>query len=134
MKRLFGAILCACILLGCLAGCGSADDAYIPTGDGMTWDEDYTGPTSATRPDETVQDLSLAYRPSASMNPYLCTDITNRVLFSLIYQGLFTVDRDYNVEPMLCARYTVSDDMTSYTFYVAPRHTPKFPQLLVTPC
>ena len=123
MKRLFGVILCACILLSCLAGCGSTEDAYTPTGDGMTWDEDYTGPTTATRPDETVQDLNLAYRPSASMNPYLCTDITNRVLFSLLYQGLFTVDRNYNVEPMLCARYTVSDDMTCYTFYVDAKAT-----------
>ena len=123
MKRLLGAFLCACMLLCCLAACSSTDDAYIPTGDGLTWDEDYTGPTTATRPDETVQDLTLAYRPSVSMNPYACTDITNRTLFSLIYQGLFAVDRNYNVEPMLCSRYTVSTDMTSYTFYVDPKAT-----------
>ena len=123
MKQLLLVSLCAALLCGLFAGCGNREDAYIPTGDGMTWDEDYTGPTTATRPDETIQDLTLAYNPNMSMNPYLATDTTNRALFSLIYQGLFTIDRDCNVEPMLCSRFTVSDDMTTYTFYVDNKAT-----------
>jgi peptide/nickel transport system substrate-binding protein len=40
-----------------------------------------------------------------------------------LYQGLFTVDRDYNVEPVLCSRYAISDDMTTYTFYIDEKAT-----------
>ena len=118
MKRILSLILALALLCATASGCGNSADAYVPTGDGLTWDEDYTGPTTATQPDETVQDLTLAYDPDSPLNPYYCTDITNQTLFSLIYQGLFTVDRNYDVEPMLCSRYTVSDDMTVYTFYV----------------
>ena len=38
------------------------------------------------------------------------------MLFSLIYQGLFSVDRNYNAVPILCKSYTVSADLTEYTF------------------
>ena len=123
MKRVLPLILSIALVCSMLAGCGNTDEPYIPTGDGLTWDEDYTGPTTATQPDNSVRDMALAYNPKASMNPYFCTDITNRTLFSLIYQGLFTVDRNYNVEPMLCGRFHVSNDMTEYTFYVDSKAT-----------
>ena len=114
MKRFIAIFLLLAMLL---AGCGS-DDPYIPSGDGLTWDEDYTGPI-ATRPsDEEIQSLTLTYYPETSMNPYTCTDYTNRALFSLIYQGLFCTDRNYNVEPVLCSRYTMSANMTTYTFFI----------------
>ena len=114
MKRYIAIFLLLALLL---AGC-SSDDPYVPSGDGLTWDEDYTGPI-ATRPaDDEVQELTLAYYPEETMNPYTCTEYTNRTLFSLIYQGLFCVDRNYNVEPVLCSRYTMSENMTTYVFYV----------------
>lgn len=114
MKRFIAMILLLALVL---AGCGS-DDPYIPSGDGLTWDEDYTGPV-ATRPaEEEEQSITLTYYPDVSMNPYTCTDYTNRALFSLIYQGLFCTDRNYNVEPVLCSRYSISASMTTYTFYI----------------
>lgn len=117
MKRHIALLLCAALLCS-LCACGRSNDAYVPTGNGLTWDEDYTGPTY-TQPQETqTQELSLPYYPGESMNPYLCTDFTNRALFSLLYQGLFTVDRNYNVEPLLCKSYSVSQDMKTYTFYI----------------
>lgn len=114
MKRIFALLLCICLLL---AGCGNTSQAYTPTGDGLTWDEDYTGPAT----DKTEQEqeaLVLTYYPEITMNPYQCTDFTNRALFSLIYQGLFCVDRSYNVQPMLCKSYRISEDMMTYTFYI----------------
>ena len=114
MKRILCFFLC-CVLL---AGCGNAADSYVPTGDGLTREEGYTGPT-ATRPQEDrEQELTLTYYPDRSMNPYLCTDFTNRALFSLLYQSLFVVDRNYNVEPQLCKKFSMSQDMKSYTFYI----------------
>lgn len=111
--------LCSALFLGLLSGCVSDPNApYVPTGDGLTWEEDYTGPVVTKPTEEQVQELTLTYYPNRSMNPYLCTDFTNRALFSLLYQSLFVIDRDYHAEPQLCKKYSVSEDMRSYTFYL----------------
>lgn len=108
-------ILCLCLIL---AGCNQ-ETAYVPTGDGLA---DYTQATEAadvTAPGELQEQTlvySMAYYADDGFNPYLCEGYTNRLMFSLIYQGLFAVDKDYNVEPILCKSYTVSEDMRTYTF------------------
>ena len=113
MRRLFLLFLCAVLLCGC-----TGKGEYVPTGDGLNWDEDYTGPTYTQETEPSEQALSISYYPEETMNPLECTDFTNRALFSLLYQGLFIVDRDYNVEPMLCKQYSMAEDMRSYTFYI----------------
>ena len=119
MKRIVSLLLCSMLLLSALSGCsGDPNAPYTPTGDGLTWDEDYTGPNVVKPTQPQDQKLSLTYYPDRSMNPYLCGDFTNRALFPLLYQSLFIVDRDYHVEPMLCKQYSVSEDMRSYTFYM----------------
>lgn len=118
MKRIFAWVLCALLALGMFSGCADSDGAYTPTGDGLSYDENYTGPVY-TRPQEEGQEkLTLTYYPKVTMNPIQCTDFTNRALFSLLYQSLFAVDRDYNIEPILCKSYKVSKDMKKYTFYL----------------
>lgn len=117
MKRWIAWLLILCMSCALLAGCGSSDDAYIPTGDALEYDEDYTGPTVEASTPEQEQKLSLTYYKNRSLHPYECTDYTNRVLFSLIYQGLFAVGRDYEVTPILCKSYRRSEDMRVYTFY-----------------
>lgn len=114
MKRLIAILLCVALSLG-LFGCGK-DQGYTPTGDGLTWDEDYTG--EATRPttDGSSQVVTLTYYRTKTMNPYSCTDFTNRALFSLLYQSLFIVDRSYEIQPLLCKNYSVSEDMKTWTF------------------
>lgn len=117
MKRISWLLLAAVLLMAILTGCDNTSDAYVPTGDGLSWDEDYTGPVY-TRPQTQEQEsLTLAYYPEKSMNPLLSTDFTNRALFSLLYQSLFTVGRDYRTEPQLCKNYRVSEDMKTYVFY-----------------
>ncbi len=113
MKRLTALLLCLCVVL---CGCNS-DGAYTPTGDGLSYDENYTGVHNTPQTDDAPKELSLPYYQDRSLNPYLCSDFTNRALFSLLYQSLFTTDRDYVTEPQLCKSYMVSDDMKSYTFY-----------------
>ena len=117
MKRIMSTALVLVLLLSLLAGCNTEQAPYTPTGSGLTWDEDYMGP--ATQPQESQQTLRLTYYPDRSMNPFICTDFTNRALFALLYQSLFAVDRSYNVEPQLCKNYRVSQDMKTYTFYIA---------------
>ena len=112
MKRLFAIVLCLCMLL---CGCGiGKKNPHIPTGDGLENGPDHTGPQG--NPDTGTQTFSLPYYKDKSLNPYTCADFTNRVLFSLLYQGLFTIDRDYTVQPQLCKTFTVSQDMKTYTF------------------
>lgn len=116
MKRLLAFILC---LLVCnLWGCSTEDTPYVPTGNGLADDEYAIQDTTSPEGESAEQELVLVYYPDKTMNPYTCTDFTNRALFSLIYQGLFTVDSDYNVHPILCSSYVVADDMRTYEFYI----------------
>ena len=119
MKRCAAWLLILCLICTLFAGCSSGDEAYVPTGDAMEYEEDYTGPTEPPTEEEPEgQVLSLTYYPEISLNPYKCRDYTNRVLFSLLYQGLFATNRDNQVLPILCKNYRMSRDMRIYTFYI----------------
>lgn len=117
MKRLT-ALLLALVLTGtCLSGCGSKDDGeYVPTGRALYVEgqdlEEYLAE------EKEPQEMSLAYYPDRSMNPLIGNNITNRVLFSLIYQGLFAVDRNNEPYPILCSAYQVSPSNMTYTYYL----------------
>ena len=113
MKKLLAGVLCLCLLL---CGCGkSGNDPYTPTGNGLEYSPEHTGPVTPPPQEDTVENFSLPYYKDKSLNPYTCTDFTNRVLFSLLYQSLFSIDRAYNVQPQLCKNFTVSQDMKTYT-------------------
>ena len=117
MKKWIALTLCLSLCLG-LLGCVPENREYVPSGGQLVMDT--PGDTDAvapTQPDE-EQELTLIYYPDRSMNPFLCSDYTNRALFSLIYQGLFSINRDYEAVPILCSRYAVSQDMMTYTFYL----------------
>lgn len=118
MKRLLCLLLCCCTVFSLLTGCQSSDEPYVPTGDGLTWDDEDPNAAATQPPASEAQELTLIYYPDITLNPLRCTDFTNKAILSLMYQGLFTVDRDYNVEPMLCSRYTMSESMRTYTFYL----------------
>lgn len=119
--RKIALLLCLALIFGLFTGCDS-QEAYVPTGNAL---EDASAPSEQTDPvasdsQEEAKSYTLAYYPADGFNPYLCEGFTNRMLFSLLYQGLFTVDRTNQVEPMLCKSYTMSEDMESYTFYLEP--------------
>lgn len=115
MKRIVAWLCLICLLV---TGCSYMDGEYTPTGDGLTYD-DPDSDAIAPSEEEKEQELVMVCNSSETMNPFLCTDVTNRTLFSLIYQSLFVSDSNYKTHPMLCQRYTVSDDMKRYTIYLA---------------
>ena len=119
MKRFLVALLALVLLL---SACGTQGE-YVPTGDGLSYDEDYTGPVNTRPLEQNDQLLTMPYYAQITMNPLQCTDYTNRALISLIYQSLFVVDRQYQVEPMLCSSYSMAQDMRSYEFYVDEKAT-----------
>lgn len=116
MKRVLSIVFVLSILLSLLSGCQTEQAPYTPTGSALTMDDE---PGGATIPQESNQSVTLTYYPDRTMNPLLSTDFTNRTLVSLLYQSLFTVDRNYTVSPLLCKNYRVSQDMKTYTFYIA---------------
>ena len=114
MKRILALLLAAVLVLS-LCACVPEEDVYIPTGGALNWD-DPQQTTETTSPVD--RELITVYTPSDTYNPYQTTDLNNQVWFSLIYQGLFTVDDDYDAHPMLCENFWVSNDMQTYVFYI----------------
>lgn len=123
MRKILCLLLSILLAFSLLSACGTSDDVYVPTGDGLTFDADYTGPTVSRQEEQTDQTLTLAYYPDRSLNPFASTDFTNRALFSLIYQSLFVADREYTPQPVLCGSYTISQDKKTYVFYPDPAAT-----------
>ncbi len=112
MKKLLCLIAVLAMVVSLLAGCGKEKE-YEPTGDGL-------GDTDALSSSQGKEDqaLTLIYYRNKTLNPLRCDDYTNRTVISLLYQGLFAVNREYQTEPMLCKSYRMSPDMKTYTFYV----------------
>lgn len=110
MKKILACLL-ACVLL---CGCTMGKDPYIPTGNGLF--VDVTTSPNHVENSPTEQKLTLSFDPGSTLNPYTDTDPANRMLFSLLYQGLFTVDSNYQAHPAICKQFSVSKDMKTYTF------------------
>ncbi len=117
MKRLTAMLLVLVLALGILPGCSRSIDnsGYIPTGDAIIGENE--DPPEETV-DEDTQELTLAYYPERSLNPLFGSDYTNRVLMSLMYQGMFATDSKKNVTPILCSSYRVNPRQTVWTFYL----------------
>ena len=111
MRKILSLLLCAGLLLVALSGCAQDPKPHVPTGDAL--DDGSGGVTTA--PAVMEQSFSLAWYPEMGLNPYTCQDLTNRTLMPLLYQGLFSTDREYRTVPILCRSYTVSPDMKTYT-------------------
>ena len=116
MKKCLALLLSICLILGCFSGCAAEDTPYVPHGDAlMPEDADLNTPIEEEKP---PQELTLCYYSERSMNPFTANDFTNRTLFSLIYQSLFSVSADFEPVPILCENYRVSSDYRTYTVYL----------------
>lgn len=118
MKKFLALLLAAVMMGSCFAGCGRKIDnsGYVPTGDAILMEGQ--DPEDILSEEEESQELALAYYPERSLNPLFGSDYTNRVLMSLMYQGLFAVDNQKNVTPILCSGYKVSLNSQTWVFYL----------------
>lgn len=60
--------------------------------------------------------FGLAYVEKYGFNPYTCTCITNRPVFSLVYESLFVLSNRFEPEPVLCEQFAVSESGKNYLF------------------
>ena len=114
VKRCIALLLCGAIML--LSGCGSSQispDLYDESGDIIS-------DAVEKYQDAAVTTFGLAYHSQFGLNPYDCTNLTNRTILSLMYESLFTVTSNFEVEPVLCDYYDVSDNLTEYTIHLMP--------------
>ena len=118
MKKLTAMLLVLAMALTAFSGCSNAIDnsGYVPTGDAILLEG--MEPEDLMVEEEPDQELTLAYYPNRSLNPIFGSDYTNRVLMSLMYQGLFAVSSNKQVYPILCSGYKVSTNSRNWTFYL----------------
>ena len=122
MKKTVTLFLCLCLLCGCFSGCSKKNEkeAYVPTGDAILLEgqdpEDFIV-------EEESDPVTLAYNPEMSMNPLIAHSPNNRVLFSLMYQGLFAVNSSYEPVPILCSAFQVAPSNMIYTCYIEDKAT-----------
>ena len=117
MKRLLALLLVFASLTALVSGCARSEEqgTYTPTGDAILMEDDPDPTEEDTLADQT---MILAYYPNRSMNPIIGMNFSNRVLFSLMYQGLFAYNSNNETTPILCSRYRVAPSNMIYTFYV----------------
>ena len=121
MKKIISLLLCLAMLAGLLTGCSAAGEPipYTPVGDELV--ADAQGDVAAA--EEGENEFMMAFYPDTTMNPLSCPEFTNRVIISLMYQGLFATSRDGEVLPILCKNYTASADLMIYEFFLDPTAT-----------
>lgn len=116
MKKITAMVLLLALALSLLPGCGSEEEAYVPTGDALLMEGQ--DPEEYLAGEVEPQEFSLAYNSDRSLNPLIGYSFNNRVLFSLIYQGLFAISSDNVPMPILCSGYQVSPSNMIWTFHV----------------
>lgn len=121
MKKFIALMLCFCLLCACFSGCGSKEkEPYVPTGDALLMEGQ--DPEDLEEEEESPP-VTLAYNPDMSLNPLIGYSQNNRVLFSLMYQGLFTVNSSFEAVPILCSAFQVAPSNMIYTCYIDSKAT-----------
>ncbi len=113
-KRLLCLLLCLSLVLS--TGCGRKPINQEERDASNDIISDAVKPSN----DSGVSTFGLAYQADYGLNPYECTSLTNRTILSLLYESLFTVTSSFEVEPVLCEYYEVSDDCKTCTVQLIP--------------
>lgn len=101
-------MLCICLLSGCALFTPGMEENTTEAVDTETHENNLNPPTPAPK------GFGLAYVPEYGFNPYSCTCITNRPVFSLVYESLFDLSSSFVPEPVLCERFAVSESGRDY--------------------
>ena len=108
-------LLAAALLAGALSGC--AGDSLPVDPDSMAPDgqQDQNAPKAPSSDGK----FTLRYAPDRSFNPYSSDSEINLLLSSLLYEGLFRLDKSFTACPVLCDSCTTEDGLT-YKITIKP--------------
>lgn len=104
MRRIAAIILCLCLTLG-ICGCGVTEN---PQNEQSTPQPVYVG-----------DGISIACNTADSFNPYKSKTGLNRLVGSLLYDALFSVDNEYNPVNVLADTVTVENGVCTVTLKTA---------------
>ena len=126
MSRRLCRLLALLLTAGMLSGCGAKPPDPVMAGEGTFGAQvDSAVPSASAEPQPAVAStwaagtFSMPVNNSYGWNPYSCIGMENRAVMQLIYEGLFTLNNQFDAEPMLCTEYTLSDDGYVYTLTLA---------------
>lgn len=107
-----------CVLLACsLLLCGCSKDRSAESAETYAETEAEILPEHTEAPGEpAAESFGLAYVEKYGFNPYNCICITNRPVFSLVYESLFVLSNRFEPEPVLCDQFAVSESGKNYVF------------------
>lgn len=117
LKILIPALLAATVLFACVPE-DTPDSPATPPSSDMT----QTLPGMATQPTAASSGdgrFTLRYNSDFSLNPIEGESADNLLIAALLYEGLFRVEPDFTVTPVLCESYETTDGKT-YTFNIKP--------------
>lgn len=115
MRRLLAALLCCALLSGCAGpGEGTGSSSSPPPAASSSSAQGEQAPAAERAP------FALAAYPAHSFHPVLAESTANLSLAPLLYEGLFTLDSQFQAQPLLCQSYFVSTDGLTWTFVLQP--------------
>ena len=115
-SRLFLPILCLYFFI-ILSGCSAQNETENPDLSGENADVTDDVVTTLSPSPDADEFFTLNYDPEMSLNPLTGTDHDNMVVSSLLYEGLFAVDENFQPQPVLCEQYS-TDDGKTYRFKI----------------
>lgn len=108
MKHILALLTALILALSLLVGCAQIDEAEEPL---FPTEEDAAPEIVSTLPAA----FSLPYLEGQPLNPLTCPDGMQQVVSSLLYEGLFRLDAQFEPQPLLCAAYTYDTETLTYT-------------------
>lgn len=96
-----------------LSGCSDWEDSEPD--DVFQTLKEYYNTEEPDREPTPLTSFSLPYFEGETVDPISCSEGPHQVLGSLLYEGLFTLDPHWEVQPLLAERYTYDAASHSYT-------------------
>ena len=109
MKQAFSLFLCGALLFG-TAGCSAPVEQEVPEPPEAVLD---------TPPPVDIP-FQLPVYPEFSLHPAYCENRSNLAIGSLLYEPLFSLDSQFQAQPVLCESYSVSEDGLIWTLSLQP--------------
>lgn len=110
-------IMAIALAMACLlTGCWQEEPPEEPEDVLPPFEEEPAKESKTTLPER----FALPYMPGRPLDPIDCPDGMQQVAASLLYEGLFRLDGQFEPQPCLCVSYTRDETAGRYTFDLRP--------------